>query len=105
MNLYRDTHESGKMVIKSPDLIEEMRYIQQDEGSIESATSTVHDDRVMACALAIEGWVKMLLPDLYAAGLSWERDNIGQQDTTGSGSVLGYNLENYLGQFIREDLK
>lgn len=107
MNLYRDTHEAGKMIIKSPDLIEEMRYIQQHEGQIESATQAVHDDRVIATALAIEGWVKMLLPELYGAGVSWEADNlIASQSMVGSGTVLEYNLQNYLGQFRRtEDLQ
>lgn len=103
MNLYRDTYTADQMVIRSPDLIEEMRYIQQSSEGIQSGTRAVHDDRVMATALAIEGWKRMVLPDLFAIGASYERsliveptkDNVAQ-------SVLQWNLENYLSRFRRE---
>jgi hypothetical protein len=104
MNLYRDTYESNQIIIKSPGLIEEMRYIQQSSQGIESGTRMVHDDRVMATALAIEGWKRMMLPELFQVGASYERslivaptaDNVEQ-------SVLQWNLENYLRKFRREE--
>ena len=99
MNLYRDTFDSDQMIIKSPDLIEEMRYIQQNEEGIKSGTAAVHDDRVIATALAIEGWKKMLLPDLYMAGVSWESQMAGEIENR-PGSVLDHTLRGYLGQFI-----
>ena len=104
-NLYRDTFESGKMIIRShgdQSLIYEMQHIQQSEQGIGSATSTVHDDLAMATALACEGWVKMLLPDLYSLGVSWERSHAEESDV--SRGVLQYQLANYLNQFRREDL-
>lgn len=101
-NLYRDTFDSEKMEIRSAELVEEMRYIQQSSEGIQSATRTVKDDRVVATALAIEGWIKNLLPDLYAVGASWERANL-PKDQDAAGSVLGYNLQNYLSAFRRND--
>lgn len=102
MNLYRDTFDAEKMDIRSPELVEEMRYIQQSSEGIQSATRTVHDDRVMATALAIEGWTKNLLPDLYAAGASWERANLSKDQQPLAG-VLDYSLANYLRMFREND--
>ena len=99
MNLYRDTFESHKMIIKShgeESLMWEMRHIQQAEGKIGSANREVHDDRVIATALAIEGWTKMLLPQLYELGHSWAA---AHKKFPEGQSVLNYNLQNYLSQF------
>ncbi len=98
MNSYRDSFHSDQMVINSTDLVEEMRYIQQDETGIKSATTAVHDDLVMAAMLAIEGWKKWLLPDLYSMGVSWESQMLKVDNEPGS--VLGYNLQNYLQQYL-----
>lgn len=106
MNLYRDTFDSGKLIIKSwgdDSLIHEMQYIQQSDKGIESGTRRVHDDLVIACALAIEGWYKMLLPDLYSMGVSWESSQIiNPSDKNG---VLQYQLANYLQGFRREQIQ
>jgi hypothetical protein len=102
MNLYRDTFDSNKMLIKShgeDSLIWEMQHIQQVEGKIESGSREVHDDLVMATALAIEGYTKMLLPDLYSVGHSYEAAHREGQQTAG---VLNYSLQNYLSQFRKE---
>lgn len=111
MNLFRDTFEKNEMEIRSggndnPDtLLYEMRYIQQSADGIQSATRTVHDDRVMACALAIEGWKKMLLPDLYSAGVSWERANLPPEQQDAASDVLNWRLQNYLRQFRNEEMQ
>jgi hypothetical protein len=102
MNLYRDTFDSDKLEIRSAELLEEMRNIQQSSEGIQSATRTVHDDRVIATALGIEGWVKMLLPDLYAAGASWERAHLGKESQQPA-NVLSYSLENYLRALRQEE--
>ena len=102
-NLYRDTFDSDKMILKSwgdQSLIWEMQHIQQSSEGIKSGSRDVHDDLVIATALAIEGWIKMLLPDLYSLGHSWEAAHI--HDSTGAG-VLNYQLSNYLSQFRRDE--
>lgn len=104
MTQVRDAYHSDQLIIKSPGLVEEMRYIQQGTNGIEGGTRRIHDDRVRAVALAVEGWKTMLLPDLFAVGASYERsllveptpDNVQQ-------SVLQWNLENYLRKFRREE--
>ena len=109
LNLFRDTLDAKKLILRSYDeededsLIGEMRHIQKTPDGIGSGTRMVHDDRVMAAALAIEGWNKMLLPDLYQMGVSFESSNVANPNETSG--VLGYQLSNYLSQFRREDLQ
>jgi hypothetical protein len=106
MNLYRDTFESDKMIIKShgeESLVWEMQHIQQGDDGIRSGNANVHDDLVIATALAIEGWVKMLLPDLYSIGHSYEAAH--RDDFDVSKGVLNYSLSNYLSQFRREEMQ
>lgn len=100
MNLYRSEYEAGNMILKSPDLVEEMSYIQQSDSGIESSSKDIHDDRVIATALVIEGWKKMLLPDLYEANIRWETEGMR---LVGDGkppeTVLGYTLQSFMRQF------
>ena len=106
MNLLRDTFESDKMIIKShgeESLIWEMQHIQQGDDGIRSGNRNVHDDLVIATALACEGWVKMLLPDLYSIGHSYEAAH--KEDFDVSKGVLNYSLQNYLSQFRREEIQ
>lgn len=106
MNLYRDTFDSGKLVIKSwgeNSLITEMQHIQQSDGTIESGTRRVHDDLVIATALAIEGWYKMLLPDLYSLGVSYESSQL--TNPSDKNGVLQYQLANYLQGFRRQEMQ
>jgi hypothetical protein len=97
----RNSFEAEEMLIKSEELLEEMRWIQQNDKGIESASRNVHDDRVIATALAIEGWKKMLLPELYQANIRWETEEVRQAQHTGElpSSVLGYTLSNFMRQF------
>lgn len=56
---------------KSLALIEEMRRIRIDGGSIEAESG--HDDRVIAAALAVYAWGEWRLPELRAQGWTYER--------------------------------
>jgi hypothetical protein len=104
MTQYRDAYHSDQMMIKSNALIEEMRYIQQSEAGIESGTRTVHDDRVIATALAVEGWKSNMLPDLFAIGASYERSiQVEPMADDTAQSVLQWNLENYLRKFRKQE--
>jgi hypothetical protein len=55
MEQLRDSASSGKMHIRSMDLIEEMRSISREGDSI-SAPQSMRDDRVIAAALASYYW-------------------------------------------------
>ena len=57
MNSYRDSFEVGRMELKSTELINEMRTIVNDEGSI-AASGRGKDDRVLAGALAHWIWIQ-----------------------------------------------
>ncbi len=66
MNQFRDGMERRKMNVNSVELLEEMRYVTSQGGYIGSGKSGVHDDLVMAMALAYEAFNKQLLPTLVA---------------------------------------
>lgn len=59
MNSIKDSFEIGRMVIKSTELINEMRTVVNDAGSI-AAAGRGKDDRVMAAALAHWVWIQSI---------------------------------------------
>lgn len=104
MNMMRDAYDSGQLIIVSEDLCEEMRYIQQDKGTIGSATRTVKDDRVIATALGIEGWKRMLLPELYEMQHTFEQWQLAKPVAGEHPNVLAYRLQGFFRQF-RDDVE
>jgi hypothetical protein len=105
-NQLRDVFERDQFIIKSRDLVEEMRYIQQDEHGLGSATRTMHDDRAMAAAMGVHCWQQQALPELFDLGLSYSAHRakmlLGDVEP---GSVLSYQLNNYLATFQRRDIQ
>ena len=71
MNQLRDTFVTQQMVLHSKLLIEEMMDVIRDGEAIE-APAPAHDDRVIALALAIRGWIDSLRMGLLANGDSYE---------------------------------
>ena len=72
MNQMKNGIELGRMIPRSLPLCEEMRRIVNDEGHI-GAEGKAKDDRVMAGALAYQGWNMWLQPRARAQGMSLAR--------------------------------
>ena len=77
MNNVRDMLDRKRMTLRSVPLLEEMRYITYENGWIGSGKSDVHDDRVIALMLAVECYLKMILPNLAAQGVHYQPDSVG----------------------------
>lgn len=69
---FRDMFELKRMTVNSVELLEEMRTLEQVEGSI-AAEGRNKDDRVMAMGLAIACYVKKIIPSLLARQLTREK--------------------------------
>ena len=69
MNQMKNGIELGRMLPRSLALCEEMRRIINDEGSI-GAEGHAKDDRVMAAALAYQGWNNWVQPKVRSMGLT-----------------------------------
>ena len=72
MNMFKNGIELGRIVPRSIPLLEEMRRIVNDEGHI-GGEGRAKDDRVMAAALAYQGWNIYAQPRVKALGLSMQR--------------------------------
>jgi hypothetical protein len=82
MNQMKNGIELQRMIPRSLPLCEEMRQIVNDEGTI-SAQGRAKDDRVMAAALAYQGWNNWVQPKVKAMGLTLaESDKIEQRGGT-----------------------
>lgn len=110
-NQMRDAFERGILVVKSggddnENLLGEMRHIQQDDKGIGSATRTVHDDRAVAAAMGVHCYMERVLPELFEAGVSYQATKARQlMGEVEPGSVLQYQLANYLQQFDRGEMQ
>ena len=94
LNYMKDYFERQMMDIYSMDLLEEMKGIVRDGGSIEAA-GRGKDDRVIATALACVAWAEQVQPRLIAQGLS-KAISRAQEDFTPEQLAVGKNVSNYL---------
>jgi Terminase large subunit, T4likevirus-type, N-terminal len=69
MHQYKNGFELGRVIVRSVPLLEEMRRIVNDEGHI-GAEGRAKDDRVMAAALAYQGWNSWAQPRLRGMGMT-----------------------------------
>jgi hypothetical protein len=74
MNAYRDYFERGILIVRSQELVEEMKTIIRDGGSAPAARSGKKDDRVVGSALAVMCWNDQLRQQLLNAGVIWAED-------------------------------
>ncbi len=65
MNYFKDYFERGMLTVKSVDLLDEMKGIVRDQGTI-AAYGRGKDDRVIASALACAAFAEQLQPRLLA---------------------------------------
>ncbi|MBV8648474.1 hypothetical protein, partial [Paludibacterium sp.] len=70
-NTYRDYYERGFLVIRSCELLKEMRTIVRDGGSI-NGEGTAKDDRVMGAGLSVIAWNDFVMNGLIQQGVTWE---------------------------------
>jgi hypothetical protein len=94
LSYYKDYFERGMCVVKSPDLLEEMKTIVRDGGTI-SAPGRGKDDRVIAAALAAAAYAEQLQPRLIAMRITKAISHAQEAHTPEEISV-GKNVSNYL---------
>jgi hypothetical protein len=102
MNKLRDNYERGLFVIRSAQLLEEMKTIVNDEGNIGAGTDKQKDDRVIAAALAIQAWQDGLLPDLYERRWTRAEHFAKTQALQQKSGVLQTHLSDWLAKFRPE---
>jgi hypothetical protein len=94
LNYMKDYFERQMMGVYSMDLLEEMKGIVRDGGSIEAA-GRGKDDRVIASALACVAYAEQVQPRLIAQGISRDLSK-KQEDFTPEQLAVGKNVSTYL---------
>jgi hypothetical protein len=93
MNSYKNGIELGRVVPRSVPLLEEMRRIVNDEGTI-GGQGRAKDDRVMGAALAYQGWNMWAQPKLKAMGMTMKA--AAEIDQRGGTEPVDRLVVNYL---------
>jgi Terminase RNaseH-like domain len=94
LSYMKDYFERGMMNILSLDLIEEMKTIVRDGGSIE-ASGRNKDDRVIAAALAAAAFAEQVQPRLIKQGIT-KSISEKQEAYTPEQIAVGKNVSDYL---------
>ena len=94
LSYYKDYFERGMMTVRSIDLLEEMKTIRRDGGSI-SAPGRSKDDRVMAAGLAAVAYAEQIQPRLIAERITREVSK-AQQNHSPEELAVGRNVADYL---------
>lgn len=94
LSYMKDYFERGMMDIFSMELIEEMKTIVRDGGSIQ-ATGRNKDDRVIASALAVAAFAEQVQPRLIAQKVTRQVSRV-QDDYTAEQIAVGRNVSDYL---------
>ena len=94
LSYFKDYFERDMLVVRSEDLLDEMKTIRRDGGTI-SAPGRSKDDRVMAAGLAAAAFAEQVQPQLIGRRITREVSNI-QQDYTPEQLSVGKNVSNYL---------
>ena len=81
MESFRAKHVDGHVILKSMDMIEEMRTIARDGAAIE-APSHKHDDRTVSFAIALRCWEDQVRHGLMTRGITKQKFNDAQRMTT-----------------------
>jgi hypothetical protein len=93
LNYFKDYFERGMMNVYSMDLLEEMKSVVRDQGSI-SAYGRNKDDRVIATALACVAFAEQLMPRLLQMRMT--RDRKEEAVTPVQVPVVDKQINNYL---------
>jgi hypothetical protein len=93
LNYFKDYFERGMMNVYSMDLLEEMKSIVRDQGSI-AAYGRNKDDRVIATALGCVAFAEQLMPRLLQMRMT--RDRKEEAITPVQVPVVDKQINNYL---------
>jgi len=96
LSYFKDYFERGLMKLRSIDLIEEMKSVVRDNGSI-AASGRGKDDRVIASALASAAYAEQVQPRLLAARIT-RQVNKRQEEFSPEQVAVGKGVSNYLKQ-------
>jgi hypothetical protein len=91
---YKDYFERGMCEVRSLDLIEEMKSIRRDGGTI-SAPGRGKDDRVIAAALGAAAYAEQVQPRLIMAKIT-KNVSHSQEQLTPEQISVGRNVSDYL---------
>jgi hypothetical protein len=94
LSYMKDYFERTMMIVRSMDLLEEMKTIVREEGFI-GAPGRAKDDRVIAAALACVAYAEQVQPRLIAARITREVSK-SQEDYTAEQLSVGRNVSDYL---------
>ena len=94
LSYMKDYFERGKMDVYSMDLLEEMKTIVRDGGSI-MASGRNKDDRVIATALAVAAYAEQVQPRLLAQKITRKVSRV-QDEFTPEQIAVGRNVSDYL---------
>jgi len=97
MNAMNDALSRQLLVLKSAEMVEEMRTVIRENGSISHASHT-HDDRVIAAALASVAWADFMRTEAAKARQFYEEQKVRENpvaafersDDVGAIVVQGY---------------
>lgn len=95
MALMKDNFERGILTVHSRFLLDEMKSVVRDGGSI-SAEGDAHDDRVIATALAVKAWQDQLRSMLIQRNVIYIPPQLRTKDEPPAETVLGRSVRNYL---------
>jgi len=95
LNSFKDSFEVGRMEIRSTELINEMRNVVSDKGTI-GASGRAKDDRVIAAALAHWVWTQSLKSNLMGQKLTYGNVQRRLQHQTPTASAMQNTVMNYL---------
>lgn len=73
MDIYRDYFSRGMAIVHSRELLEEMRWVEQEPGYAPAGSARHKDDRVIGAALAVDMWHQKLRARLMASNLTYQR--------------------------------
>jgi len=91
---FKDYFEREMMKVRSMDLVEEMKTIRREGGSI-SAPGRSKDDRVMATGLAAAAFAEQVQPQLIARRIT-RKVSEDQEEYTSEQLSVGRNVSDYL---------
>lgn len=94
MNGLRDYFERDFLVVKSKDLLDEMKSVTREDGGAPSAPSRAKDDRVIAASLAVTAWNDQQRTRLIAQNATHE--SVTAAETAGMPSIVQRQVTNYL---------
>ena len=96
LSYFKDYFERGLMKLKSMDLIEEMKSVVRDNGTI-AAFGRGKDDRVIASALAAAAYAEQVQPRLLSARIT-RQVNKRQEEFTPEQVAVSKGVSGYLKQ-------